>query len=280
MVSICIITYNHQNYIRKAIEGVLMQKINFGIELIIGEDFSTDSTLHICEEYTKKYPKLIKLLPSEKNHGVIPNFIRTLEVCTGKYIAICEGDDYWIDPLKLQNQVDFMEKNQDFSCCFHNALVLNEDRSIQPYYFNEPDQKTISTIKDVIDRWFISSASIVFRNEHINPLPEWFKLIYSGDYTLELILGVKGKIFYFNEIMSVYRQSPGNLSSRYDNLKVVQSHIEMFNFFNEYTKYQFNNQITLRIRGLNRNLKVAVLNKKYPTYKKIKVFIKKIIGRF
>ena len=116
MVSVCMITYNHEAFIAEAIEGVLMQQTSFPIKLIIGEDHSTDNTRAICEEYEIKHPDVIELLPKEEqNLGMTPNFIKTLKACTNKYIAICEGDDYWIDPLKLQMQVDFLERNADYS---------------------------------------------------------------------------------------------------------------------------------------------------------------------
>lgn len=116
MVSICMITYNHESYIKQAIDSVLMQKCNFAFELVIGEDCSTDNTFKICQELAKNNPQ-IKLLPSISNLGMMPNFIRTLEACEGKYIAICEGDDYWTDPLKLQKQVDFLGANEEYGLC-------------------------------------------------------------------------------------------------------------------------------------------------------------------
>ena len=118
MVSICMITYNHANYIRQAIEGVMMQRTSFDIELIIGDDCSTDSTRDICLRFQKTYPGKIRLNEKINNIGPIKNFIKTLGACTGKYVAICEGDDYWVDPLKLQKQVDFLESNNDYSSLF------------------------------------------------------------------------------------------------------------------------------------------------------------------
>ena len=116
-LSIVMITYNHEPYIRQAIEGVLMQETFFNIELVIGEDCSTDKTRSICEEYADKFPDKINLLPTEGNLGMMPNFMRTLEARTGKYIALCEGDDYWTDSLKLQKQLDFLEENEECVVC-------------------------------------------------------------------------------------------------------------------------------------------------------------------
>ena len=119
IVSVCMITYNHENFIREAIDGVLMQKTDFPIELIIGEDCSTDGTRKIVMEYARKYPDIIRPLLPDSNLGMMKNFIETMQAATGKYIALCEGDDYWTDPYKLQKQVDFLEANEEYSLCCH-----------------------------------------------------------------------------------------------------------------------------------------------------------------
>lgn len=113
MVSICMITYNHEPFIREAIEGVLMQQSTFPYELVIGEDYSTDRTRDICIEYQQKHPDKIRLLLNEKNLGVMPNFIQTLNACSSKYIALCEGEDYWTDPLKPQEIGRLSQKKTD-----------------------------------------------------------------------------------------------------------------------------------------------------------------------
>ncbi len=125
LLSIVTITYNHEPYIAKTIEGVLMQQVNFPIEYIIAEDCSTDDTRKICEEYVAKYPDLINLLPSEHNLGAKENEYRAMKIAKGKYIAFCEGDDYWTDPLKLQKQVDFLESHPDYSVTFHRCRHYN-----------------------------------------------------------------------------------------------------------------------------------------------------------
>lgn len=126
LVSIVTITYNHEPYIRKCIEGILMQQVNFSIEFIIAEDCSTDGTLAICKEYATKYPDIIKLITSETNVGALYNEVRAIASAKGKYIAFCEGDDYWTEPLKLQKQVDFLENNLDYSVCFTRYNIYEE----------------------------------------------------------------------------------------------------------------------------------------------------------
>ena len=124
LVSVKMITYNHEPYIAQAIEGVLIQDTDFPIELVIGEDCSTDRTREIVLDYQKHYPKIIRLITSEKNVGAKENGYRTEQACRGKYIAFCEGDDYWHQPLKLQKQVDFLESNPDYGMVHSNAHLF------------------------------------------------------------------------------------------------------------------------------------------------------------
>ena len=124
-VSVLMITYNHENFIREAIEGVLMQKTDFPIELIIGEDCSTDGTRKIVMEYASKYPDIIRPLLPDSNLGMMKNFIETMQAATGKYIALCEGDDYWTDPYKLQKQVDILNKLPDIISVTTNSSVCD-----------------------------------------------------------------------------------------------------------------------------------------------------------
>src|SRR3954467_5066605 len=119
IVSVCIITYNHGSYIEKALQGVLSQKLNCKMEIIIGEDCSTDGTANVCNKYHQLYPHKIKLLQYESNIGMKNNCITTIKSATRKYIAICGGDDYWEDDMKLQKQIEFLNKNKDYSLCIH-----------------------------------------------------------------------------------------------------------------------------------------------------------------
>ena len=135
LVSVRMSTYNHEKFIAQAIEGVLMQKTNFLFELIIGEDCSTDRTREIVVDYANRYPEIIKPILHEKNVGSKLNGRACKAACRGKYIAICEGDDYWIDPLKLQKQVDFMESHPECSFCFTRCQRVNERGEVygKPY---------------------------------------------------------------------------------------------------------------------------------------------------
>lgn len=127
-ISACIITYKHEAFISECLEGAINQEVpeGYSYEIIIGEDKSPDGTLKICREYKKKYFKLIKLIERSKNLGMIGNWLDTISYCDGKYIALCEGDDYWTDPYKLQKQVDFLEENESYSLCATKTQRINE----------------------------------------------------------------------------------------------------------------------------------------------------------
>jgi glycosyltransferase involved in cell wall biosynthesis len=279
MLSICMITYNHANYIQDAIEGVIRQMTDFSLELVIGEDFSSDNTRSICQDYKEKYPQLIRLLPSEKNLGAIPNFIQTLDACSGKYIAYCEGDDYWTDPYKLQKQVDFLEANLDYSLCFHNALVKHDGVKGKDHLFCDENVKEVTSIEDIIASWYIPSVSMVFRNEAFE-LPDWLNQIYNGDYALHLLLAYKGEIKYFKEVMAVYRKNSGALSAGIGKNYVYINNeiIKLLKIFNIHSNQIYSDKIEKRILQLEYENKHLEIRKKYPFYKYLntKIWISKI----
>lgn len=224
-VSVCMITYNHESYISKAIEGILHQKTNFNFEIIIGEDFSTDKTRFICKTYQSKYPDKIKLLLPQKNTGVQENFINTLLACCGKYIAFCEGDDFWTDPLKLQKQIDFLEDNPVYSLCFTRFKIYDQTSNTliedsNQKYFNE-NQKEIEFTFDLFYKgWQLGTQTMVFRQAYIKEFnKERKKYKYWKDIHLITFLLNKGKAVCLNFYSAVYRVHPGGIYSGASRLK-------------------------------------------------------------
>lgn len=247
------IAYNHEKFIKNAIEGVLMQKTSYSFQLVIGEDCSNDATRIICEKYAEKYPNKIILLPSEKNLGMMPNFIRTLKACTGKYIALCEGDDYWIDTLKLQKQVDFLESHSNYSGCYHHvyrALSNNNfDISSKKIYKGCPLKKI--TIEDLLYNKYslFHTSSFVFRSNLLE-YPEWFNTMVSGDMSLFFIIAAKGPIGYIQNVMSVYREHEGGITKTSDhNEKLAINRIIMLKLINEHTNYKYTKIIHRTIKA-------------------------------
>ncbi len=211
LLSVCIITYNHDKYIRDAIEGVLMQKVNFDYEIIIADDFSTDDTRKIVLGYSEKYPNIFKLIFQNKNVGAAQNWLDLISFPKSKYIAYFEGDDYWTDPLKLQKQFDFLEKNSSFSCCFHDVKILQAHK--EDFFKYESPLCNELSFSQVLKKHYIPSSSLVFRNyKWLKKMPYFFKHSISGDIPLELLLAKEGKIKYMNEVMSCYRRNLGSVT--------------------------------------------------------------------
>ena len=216
LVSVIMITYGHEKYIEEAIRGVFLQKTNFPLELIISNDKSPDSTDEIIKNIIKSAPENISVnyIQHLENIGMLPNFISTLKMAEGKYIAVCEGDDYWTDENKLQKQTDFLEKNEDFTLTFHNVFIRNgETLRMDLDYEKRLSSKDIYTIDDLSKGNFIHTLSVVFRNMEIE-FPEWYFSSFLGDYPIWLWLSKKGKIKYFPEKMGVYRENVGVWSGK------------------------------------------------------------------
>ena len=233
-VSVVMITYNHENYIRQAIEGVLMQKTLFRYELIIGEDCSTDKTRQICFEYKNKYPDQIKLLLPQTNQGIMQNFYSTLRESNGKYVALCEGDDYWTDPFKLQKQVDFLEANEEYSLCFHKVNVKYEDNLKDEgilHYFEEREYSGLEIYKE----WIISTCSVVFRN--YRDLLFHKSIIYCDIY-LFLLLSERGKIFGLGFDGATYRRNINGASVTVSPKLVRRLYYQYKYMFYRFPKYK------------------------------------------
>jgi glycosyltransferase involved in cell wall biosynthesis len=204
LLSVCLITYNHVKYIAQAIDGVLMQKVNFAWELIIADDYSTDGTRDILISYQKKHPEFIKLILQKKNVGAYRNWMDMIAYPQGQYIAYLDGDDYWTDPLKLQKQVDFLEANPEFVICGHHTNELFNDTLRAPLNLGATNNG-VFTIEDLAKGNLVYSPSVVYRNGLIEQLPPWFENASAGDYALHMLNARKGKIKYLPDTMAVYR---------------------------------------------------------------------------
>ena len=210
--SVFVMVYNHEKYIAECLEGILMQKCNFNFDIVVGEDCSTDKSREILLEYQNRYPGKFKLLLHETNVGAAKNQMQVFNSCNGKYIAMCEGDDYWIDPLKLQKQVDFLEANLDFSMCFHSVMITNSNLKYS-YHFNIPKESTL-TIGDLILKHYIPTCSLVFRKNYLPIVfPNWFQFSIVGDIPLEIMLAYNGKVKYIENEMATYRKHAQGITS-------------------------------------------------------------------
>lgn len=208
LLTVWVITYNQEHFISQCLDSILLQETNFPYQIIIGEDHSTDNTRSICERYAKKHSN-ITLLPLEKNLGLVKNWERTLNACNGKYVAMCEGDDFWLDRHKLQKQIDFLEVNPDYFISFHKIEFLFEDGVSHDDLFSHLEEREYSAY-EIYDKWTVLTSSVIFRNfpEKIDfPKPIYFTDIYFSLYLLE-----KGRAYCHDFVGVAYRRHGENLS--------------------------------------------------------------------
>ncbi|KAF2342024.1 glycosyltransferase family 2 protein [Flavobacterium tistrianum] len=234
-VSVCMITYGHEKYIHQAIEGVLMQECDFEIELIIANDSSPDQTDKVIEEILKSNPKAskIKYFRHEKNIGMMSNFIFAMEHCSGKYIALCEGDDFWTDPLKLQKQVSFLENNSDYVVCYHDCSVVDQFNNLTVQSFLE-NYKNDYNEKDLKKGAWLPTLTRCFRNV-IKEYPVFFDKVNCGDLFLTSFLGDYGKAKYLDFNGASYREHAGGVWSGIDESfktkKMISDYIYLCKFY-------------------------------------------------
>lgn len=246
LVSVCCITYNHEKFLAQAIDSFLMQKTSFEFDVVIGNDCSTDRTSDIIKEYEHKYPGKIKVVSAEKNEGPIANLISCNALCEGKYIALCEGDDFWTDPYKLQKQVDFLESNLDYVICCHYTRVVNEDA--KTLYVHPNPVPLEHSYLDLLSgkQEETKTATVLYRN-----MPEihqlfaraWFYNCYAGDKIFKLFAtqSTGQKIYVMPEVMSCYRNHSGGVWSMIDTKLRMEKMISDFNLIIKnfsYPKFQ------------------------------------------
>lgn len=210
LLSICLITYNHGKYIKKAIENILIQKVDFKYEIIIADDYSLDNTREIIMNFYDQNKGIIKLLFQEQNVGPSKNFNDLLKRASGKYIAYLEGDDYWTDPNKLQKQINILQSNLKFSACVHQTQLLINEKLDKLFKLNVPE---LIKVENLIEGRLFHTASCVFRKSSLENFFKMPKNIYSGDRLLNFCIAIDGPIFFIDEVMCIYRKHNNGLSS-------------------------------------------------------------------
>jgi glycosyltransferase involved in cell wall biosynthesis len=203
------ITYAHEPFIKQAVEGVLQQSCDFDVELIIADDCSPDNTFEIVNDIIINHPKghWINYTRHLNNKGMMTNFAWALEKCKGKYVALCEGDDYWIDEFKLQKQVNYLKDNISCAICAHN-VVKGSVVSVAQKLIPNVSEYTKFTLFDFIQKNLIATCSIVFERSALpEKLPQWFVQLPFGDWTITLMILklTKGYCCVLPDISSVYR---------------------------------------------------------------------------
>jgi glycosyltransferase involved in cell wall biosynthesis len=241
-ISVIITSYNHERYIKQSMDSILDQKGNFNLEIILGDDCSTDNTYKILREYSEMYPNNIKMMPNQGNLGVTKNLKRCLEACTGDFIAICEGDDYWTDEYKLQKQMDYLEKNKTYSMCFSALIIYIEAENRFILHAGQNTlKKDFITTEDLIEVNYIGNFSCcMYRFDTIKKLPPELFNIYTVDWMFNMACGEIGKIGFMKDPMSIYRlHSNGAWSGKpaKEQMEMLLQSIHTYNLFYK-NKYQ------------------------------------------
>lgn len=256
LVSILTVTYNHSKYIGNAIDSFLMQKTDFDIEIIIADDCSTDNNQEIIREYYKKHPKLLNPILRNVNLGPRQNFIDAFSKCTGKYIALCEGDDYWTDPEKLKKQVDFLEANEEYGICFHRVKIFLENEKKLVDDFITREVQSTSDINELVRDNFIHTPSVVLRNNF--DLPDWHSKSPLGDWALYIIAIKESKIMKLDSVMAVYRVSEKGIWSGLSKIQKMENTYKSFKLVHENIKLNYSERIILE-KKINK-LKIDISN--------------------
>lgn len=263
------LAYNHEKTIKQTLDGIIMQKTDYPFDVIIHDDASTDSTADIIRDYERKYPNLIKPIYEienqySKGNGILSNIVENA-LKGYKYVALCEGDDYWINKNKIQKQIDFLENNSEYSMCCTDAVVITpEGKESWPISDRDIDLK----VEDLIKRGglYIATASIVYRNDVKDNYPDYCIKCAVGDHPLQIMCGLKGKVKFFSEKMVAYRYNIGNswtaTRKKTDINKLIKSwksSLYMLEGLNEYSKFKYKDafykgEINIIMRNVSNNL--------------------------
>ena len=253
LVAIQCLVYNHEPYLRDCLEGFVMQQTNFPFVAIVHDDASTDGSTIIIREYEKKYPNIIKPIYETENQyakhdGSVTRIMNAAIDATGaKYVAMCEGDDYWTDPLKLQKQVDFLEANSEYSLCLTNSIVKFDDREVlainhiwDTYTIEEVLKTNALNVNNRGDNIVpCGHTSTIFYKKPNKEYPHWMSKCFIGDEPLMIYLAHHGKVKFINEVTSVYRAGVGVSSKNFNQELDWKNRIKMYEVINEGLEYQY-----------------------------------------
>lgn len=257
LVSVYCFTYNHEKYIRSALEGFVNQKTNFDYEVFVHDDASTDMTASIVLEFAERYPHIIKPIIQKENQyskgvNIEDKYISPL--MSGKYIALCEGDDYWCDENKLQKQVDFLEKHTDYVACAHNSFIYNVKTGEKKLFSGRKYSGSIK-MKEIIEwKRVFHTSSVMYRKSLREKKPIYMRCINNvGDFNNALWFRMNGKVYYIASPMSVYRHMvEGSWTMRNTDVnRIIIGKIEMLKLFNKESQYIYRRLVKKKIDRLN-----------------------------
>ena len=274
-VSVIVPTYNHEKYIQQCLDSIINQKVDFEYEILVGEDNSTDNTREIVMHYAKKYPCLVKAFYRDGKNKIfidgtmtgIKNGVQLLQSCAGKYIAFCDGDDYWNTNDKLQKQVAYLENHPDYVMCFHNTYIVNNNGEVINDYSNLHSlmPKKYYEIEDFIKYPIAHTSSLLFRNDlDFHSLPSFFYRSINSDRILRILISELGKAKYIDEPLSSFKQHGNGIWSGKDIYYTNKSAVSTFQAIDKYFYYKYHEAVSNALeKRLLETSKVALNFQKY-----------------
>jgi len=235
-LSVMVVTCDHAAFIADALASALTQETDFAYEIVVGDDCSIDGTRQIVQTFQATYPGRIRLLAGEEHLGLTVNFLRTYRSCHGEYVAVLGGEDYWTSPLKLQRQVEFLERHVDCVLCFHRARVLDE-QSGREHEIGPSERRECYDLEDLLVENFIPPSSVAVRNGVTGPLPNWLGELLVTDWPTYILHAEHGKLGYLNETLTTCRHHAGSVwwnTSYEERVKTVRA---MYGYLNEHFQF-------------------------------------------
>jgi len=241
-VSILLVTYNHERFVAAALDSILMQECEFRYEIVAADDYSTDNTLETIQEYALRHSGIIRILPTQHNHGITKNYQRGFKECRGEYIAVLEGDDYWTSPHKLSRQVKFLHEHRECSLCFNRFFYYyeNSDRfTFHPAFEINHDYELFTADKLIRDNFIGNFSACMYRKSVILALDDSLYNIKVYDWMFNIVTSQYGMIGYLPEVMSAYRKHDASTWAGKTAEQQEQEILMLIDIYNEYLQHKF-----------------------------------------
>lgn len=256
-ISVLLMTYNHSKFIKQAIESILMQKTNYSYEIVVNDDCSTDDTLKIIEHYKSLYPEKITILDNRQNLGITKNYKRGFKACTGEYIAVLEGDDYWVIPNKLQIQADFLDNHKNYAAVYNRYIMYDNPTGKWVLTFWNDNYKVLTfSTDDLIRANYIGNFSTcMYRNSIIKSLDDSLYEMEVYDWMFNIAVTQKGFFAYLPEVASVYRMYPSSSWNGKSIAERIKAMIKCCDEYNKFLNYKYNDYFEKGKQNYIRQLK-------------------------
>jgi glycosyltransferase involved in cell wall biosynthesis len=235
-VSVLVVAYNHDRFVRQALDSALAQRLPQPFEILVSEDCSTDGTREIVQGYAESHPQLIRLLLSTRNLRSNEVVARGFRAARGRYVALLDGDDYWTSDDKLRAQVAFLDARPDLTICFHNVQVVDEQSKSTGRLWNAPGQPQVSGLHELLRGNFIATSSVVYRRAAVAEVPAWYDGFFPvTDWPLHVLYAREGRIGYLDQTLSVYRMHGGGLFSTLGEREKLEANADFYRRLRAYS---------------------------------------------